>query len=139
MVSVELTDKGFSTMFRIFGVAILLLTSPSLLFCEETGKPVPSEWLHNGRLVVPSFNFSVGTPNPESHWTYLQLPSIQGFETTGFIVELPSKERYVVVVWNASGNDRLDDAVGRKKYIEGVQKSLPKGWTIIGDPEIQAS
>src|SRR5436190_23438091 len=103
-------------MSPMFGLAILLLTSPCLLFCQDAGKPVPAEWLHDGRLDVPDFNFSIGSPNPDSHWTYLKLRSIQGFDATGFIVELPSKERFVVIVWSRSGIDRLDDPASRKKF-----------------------
>ena len=118
-------------------VALILLTSSCFLFCEDAGKPVPSDWIHEGRLVVPPYNFSVGSPNPNSQWSYLDLPSIQGFSTTGFVVSSSSNERFVVIVWETGSNIRLDDPANKKSFIDNMHSSLPKGWSAVGDPTIK--
>lgn len=74
------------------------LLGAATLFCQSSGDPVPAKWLHNGRLVVPEFNFSINSPMPNSHWTYRQFPNIQGHKETAFIVESSPHSIYFVIV-----------------------------------------
>ena len=124
-------------MKTILNVALILMASPVFVCCDDHAKPVPSKWVHEGRLVVTQYNFSVGSPDPDSQWCYLDLPSIQGFKTTGFVVDSSANERFLVVVWESSSEGRLDDPSNKERFVERLRSGLPKGWAAIGEPQIE--
>jgi len=100
---------------------------PFAIFSQTSSQPIPTKWQHDGRLVVPEFNFSLGSPNPDASWTYQQLPDIEGSKATAFIVAATKDENYAMVVMEKGG--RMDSA-STKKFIGGMQKSLPKNWQV---------
>src|ERR1017187_7617880 len=109
-------------MKALLTVTLIIVGSSSSMFCQ-TAKPIPPEWLRDGRVVVPEFNLSIGSPNPQWHWTYQQFgpPDNQ----TAFIAEVAPDTKYVVMVMNGGGKFE-----GKEKFATGMQKTLPKGWQI---------
>lgn len=99
------------------------LLSTASLFCQSSGDPVPAKWLHNGRLVVPEFNFSINSPRPNSHWKYRQVPNIQGQKATAFIVDPSPEGTYLIIIVNIR-----TDTSATKNFINELQTSLPKDW-----------
>lgn len=91
---------------------------------SQTATPIPPEWLHDGRIVVPDLNFSIASPNPEWHWSYKTLSTAED-KSTAFIAEVAPDTKYVVMVMDRGGSSE-----STKKFAEGMQKSLPKGWQI---------
>jgi hypothetical protein len=57
-------------MKDLFNIAVAFLSIPFCLLCQAGSKPVPAKWLHDGRLVVPEFNFSINSPSPDPKWSY---------------------------------------------------------------------
>jgi hypothetical protein len=117
----------------LLAVALIMLGVPCWVFCQTASEPIPAKWLHGGHLVVPEFNFSMDSPNPDSKWSYRELPDIEGIKATAFIVDASAENNYMVVVWERGG--RMDSA-STKSFINGMQKSLPKDWQI-GDVHIE--
>jgi hypothetical protein len=120
---------------RSFGCrALLVLLSVSavlvwtnLLFSQTATQPVPSTWLHDGKLTVEQFNFSIDSPTPDSQWSYTALPDVGGGKRTAFIVEVADK-KFMIVVWDKSNWDPVD----KNKFVREMQESLPRDWRVQG-------
>jgi len=115
-------------------LALLAMASSSLLPQTPNG-PLPEKWLKNGHLIVPELNFSIDSPALDSHWSYQELPKLQGAKETAFIVDA-SAERYVLIVWEKGGDDQLNEPGNRKRMWDEMQKSLPTGWQTVGEPQV---
>jgi hypothetical protein len=105
-------------------VTLILLESA---FAHSALEPIPSEWLHDGKLVAEDFNFSIDSPSPDSHWLYSRLPDINGRKGIGFIVEASPDTDVEIVVWD---NSRGMESLGTKDFVDEIQKSNPKGWRV---------
>jgi hypothetical protein len=70
-------------MKRLLIVAVATCVVSGFLLGQATPKPVPEEWLRDGKLVVPEFNFSVNSPSPQSRWTYTEM-NTRGKSSTAF-------------------------------------------------------
>ena len=105
------------------------------LFSQTAAEPVPAKWLRDGRLATEEFNFSIESPSPNSQWTYLSLPDIQGGKETAFIVDASTDTKFTVLVWDKSGSM---NASSTKDFVEGMQKSMPKDWRV-EDAKIESS
>ncbi len=122
-----------------FGLGPLVLISmltwgaPSVF--PQAAAPVPSAWLHNGKLAVEDFNFSIESPSSDSHWTYTRLPDVEGKKETAFIVDTSTSTRFMVIVWDKSGSMGSDST---REFVAGMQKSMPKDWRV-DDAKIEAS
>jgi len=92
-------------------------------FSQTAAKPVPSAWLRDGKLAVEEFNFSIASPSPDSHWTYTQLPDVQGSTETAFVVDGSTSTKFVVIVWDRSGNM---DSDGTKDLLTECGRQCPK-------------
>lgn len=110
-------------MKALLSVAMILIASGSGLASQPT-KAVPPEWLHSGRLVVPEYNFSISSPNPDSQWTYVQL---SGRNSTTFLAQIPDGTKYALVVGETTG--RMESG-GVNEFVEGMKKTLPKDWQV---------
>ena len=110
-------------------LGITLSAIVPLCVFSQTGSqsPIPAEWLHDGRLVVTALNFSLSSPTPDATWMYQELPDIDGSRATLFLVTTSNDTKYVTVVMEKGG--RMD-AGSTKKFIEGMQKTLPKDWHV---------
>jgi len=115
----------------------LILGNAGRVACQTASKPIPDQWLRDGHLVVPEFNFSVDSPNPESRWSYRELPDIQGFKTTAFVVDASHDENYSVIVWESGSSGRMDDPASKKRFVDHMQKALPKDWQAADNPHIE--
>jgi hypothetical protein len=110
------------------GVALFLCVS-GLLFAQKKGEPVPTDWIHEGRLVVPESKFSVASPKADSPWTHMALPDIQGSKATAFMADASPDETFMVIVWENGGKP---DSGTTKQFVDGLKKTLPKDWIIEG-------
>jgi len=99
-----------------------LVYTHALLAQSGDEMPVPGEWLHDGRLMVSEFNFSINSL--EARWLYRRLPDVRGHSATQFAAEV-SGESYLLIVLEEGG--RMD-AQQTKSFVEGMQRSLPQGW-----------
>jgi len=108
---------------------------PPSLFSQTTPEPVPSKWLHDGKLVVDDFNFTVDTPNPDAQWSYVRLPDIQGAKAAAFVVAPSTDKKLVIVVWDKTGSMGSGST---KDFVDGMTKSMPKDWQI-ADAKIEPS
>src|ERR1035441_4723993 len=108
-------------MKAIFGITATLLVIPCCLFCQIVGVPIPNRWLHGGQIVVPEFNFSINSPNPDSQWSYsTNLPKVDGSVVTAFFADAGTDKRYSLMILERSG--RMNPA-GAREFIAGVQNS----------------
>lgn len=115
-------------MKALFGIALAAMAISGCLLCQIDPKPMPTKWLHGGRLVVPEFNFSVSSPTPDSQWSYRDdLPKVDGSTVTAFIVTAAADTKYVVMVLERGGKV---DSTSAKQFIAGMQKSMPKDWQV---------
>ena len=96
------------TLFLIF---VALSFSPSVS-SQTPPEPVPSKWLHNGKLVAEKYNFSINFPTPNSQWSYSRLADIDGSKATAFIVEASKDSRFFVAVWDQPSS--IDSDLTRK-------------------------
>lgn len=119
-------------MKAVLRLAMILLCTSA--FCQTASEPIPSKWLRDGHLVVPELNFSLEPPTPGSHWSYQELPNIEGSKATAFIADA-DQERYALIVMEKGGSVKLDDPVSRKRFLDDLQTSLPKNWQAVGDPQ----
>ena len=133
-----LSSSRLKVMKLVTGVLLLRVGFSNFLFGQNAGTPVPPNWLQDGRLVVPDFNFSVASPVPDSQWSYQQVPPIQGFKTTAFIAATPNKDRYLLIIWESNAG-RIDDPASKRRFIEGLRTTLPRGWEATDDPTIELS
>jgi hypothetical protein len=109
-------------------VTVVVVAAFQLIALAQTPNlsPIPAEWLRDGRLVVPSLNFSLGSPSSDATWSYQKL-SLRNQNGTLFLSTISEQERYVMIVTDAGGRlDRNDT----KEFIKGMQRTLPKDWTI---------
>ena len=117
-------------MRAVFGT-VALLAIPCCMFCQAAAKPIPPEWLRDGRVVVQDLNFLIASPNPEWHWSYQQFTDPD--KETAFIAEVAPDTKYVLMVMDRGGKFE-----GTKKFADGMQRSLPKGWQI-KDVQLEAT
>src|SRR5215216_5748801 len=110
-------------MKALVTVVAALLSLPNHASSQEASKPIPPEWLWDGRVVVQDFNFSIGSPNPEWHWTYQQFPAPN--DAVAFIAEVAPDTKYLVMVMK--GGEGFSDT---KRFTDGMQRKLPTGWQI---------
>lgn len=122
-------------MFKRNKFAGLLLAVELIAFAQQSTEPVPSKWLHDGKLVVDDFNFSVATPTPNSEWSYVSLPDIQGSKARAFIVAPSTDTKFAIVVWDKTGSM---DSGSTKTFVDGMTKSMPKDWRVT-DAKIEPS
>jgi hypothetical protein len=114
--------------FLVLNIAIAVLSLPLSLLCQTPTKPVPAKWLHDGRLVVPELNFSIGSPTGEAKWFDKDdLAKVDGTGATAFVVDLGDGSRYSVMVLENSGKMGPADS---DQFINGMRKTLPKDWQI---------
>jgi len=115
-------------------LALILVSSCGLL-CQTANEPIPPQWLHDGHLAAPEFNFSIDSPSPDSHWSRQVLKN----GATGFTVTDSTKESYVIFVLDGGDGSRMDDPVNQKHFLEGMQKSSPEGWSVGADSTFEQS
>jgi hypothetical protein len=97
------------------------------LLGQATPKPVPEEWLRDGKLVVPEFNFNVNSPSPQSRWTYTEM-NTRGKSSTAFYAATSDVDQFIVFASEAGGGiDRQQYLDG---YVGGLRQSFPKNWNI---------
>jgi hypothetical protein len=111
---------------KLLAVAAALLI-PGCLLSQVDQRPVPPNWIHEGKLVVPAFNFSIKSPNPNSRWTYTTLPKSEGYVFTMFLGEVGDGSKYVVLV---SDGGRKFGARDQEGFVKGMTRSMPKDWTV---------
>src|SRR5579871_2366144 len=112
-------------MSRLFYFAAAVLLIPSFLSGQTGPKPVPAEWLHDGRLVVPEFNFSITSPSADARWFYTEnLLAMAKDGLAAFIVKSGDTGYAVTVMKNDLGHS------DPKEVDEGIRKSLPKDWEL---------
>jgi hypothetical protein len=117
-------------MKHLFCIGVAVFLIPSSLFCQPGMKPVPANWLHDGRLVVPDLNFSINSPTSDAKWSYTgDLPKVDGNGSTAFILELGDHSKFVVNVIEKSS--RMESTNG-DQFMIGMKKTLPKDWQIQG-------
>jgi hypothetical protein len=111
-------------MTSILVVSLILLACPFAGLCQDAAKPIPAEWLDDGRLVVSDLNFSVSSP-PKARWTYTVAP-YRGSSVTMFTL-YPSDQG--VPYWVAVVNQPFDDT-SRRGFVAEMQRELPEGWKV---------
>jgi hypothetical protein len=115
-------------MKRPTNVATAVLSLALSLLCQTATKPVPAKWLHDGRLVVPELNFSIGSPTAEARWSYKDdLPKVDGSGATAFVVDVGDGSKYSVMVLEDSATTGPSNS---DQFINGMKKTLPKDWQI---------
>jgi hypothetical protein len=115
-------------MKTLSAIAIIFLSISFSLFCQPGVKPIPAQWLHDGRLVVPELNFSIKSPAPDAKWSYTgDLPKVNGNGSTAFIVELADRSKFVV---NVSENSSKMTSTNGDEFFIGMKKTFPKDWQI---------
>jgi hypothetical protein len=115
-------------------LVVAVFAFPICLLCQTA--PVPKRWLHDGRLVVSEFNFSIDSPSPDSKWSYKgDLPKVDGNGSTAFIAEAGEGIRYVVLVTENVGKMT---STTPDQFAIGMRKTLPKDWQI-RDSRLEAS
>jgi hypothetical protein len=112
-----------------------LLGCPFALFSQITTQPVPSKWLHEGKLTPEGFNFSIDSPDPDSEWSYAYLPDYQGSKWTLFTVDMSLGSRFAITVLDMRGEMGPEST---RKFVHGFQESMPKDWRV-GDANIEPS
>jgi hypothetical protein len=98
---------------------------------QTPAEPVPSNWLHDGKLVAEEYNFSLDSPNPNSQWSYTRLNDIEGSKATAFVVEASKDTKFFVAVWDmrsSVGSDSTKTFVYH--FVSGMKESMPKDWRI---------
>jgi hypothetical protein len=96
------------------------------VFSQTPSKPVPSEWLREGKLVAEEFNFSINSPNPNARWSYSRLPDIRGSECTNFSVETSKDTEFLITVVDMdSTNFGKRDSGDTGQLIDGMLESFP--------------
>src|ERR1700722_7015829 len=116
----------------LMGVMLLCVT----LLAQNSTEPVPSKWLHDGKLVAEDLEFSVASPTADAHWSRITLPDVRGSEATAFVVDFPIDKRYLVIAWGHKGG-RLDSS-NTKVFLDGMRESMPKDWHV-DDAQIEPS
>ena len=113
-------------MKTILNVTLPLLACTFAALCQDAAKPIPAEWLHDGRLVVAQLNFSVSSP-PNVQWSYSVGPYNGSKVTTltGIDASNVTVMPYIVVVVDR----QFADLGSRKSFVEEMQKGLP-GWKV---------
>jgi hypothetical protein len=111
------------------GVVLAMLAIPCWLFGQTAEAPseVPAKWLHDGHLTVPEFNFSVASPVPDAHWSYMALPAFEGRKATVFVLDASAQVKCLLVVADMSSVTERFDA---KEIIDGIHEGLPEGWQV---------
>lgn len=112
-------------MKDLFEIAVVVLSIPVCLLSQTGVKPLPAKWLHEGRLVVPEFSFSINSPSADAKWSY--KPKVDGSESTIFIVAVGDGSKYVV---NVIENSKKSTSTNPDQFIIGMRETLPKGWQI---------
>jgi len=112
----------------LVAIAVVVIAVPVSLICQPSTKPVPTKWLHDGRLVVPELNFSINSPTSDAKWSYTgDLPKVNGNKSTAFVVELAEGGRFVV---NVVENSSKMVSTNGDQFIIGMKKTLPNNWRI---------
>jgi len=112
----------------LVAIAVLAIAVPFSLICQPSTKPVPTKWLHDGRLVVPELDFSINSPTSDAKWSYTgDLPKVDGGASTAFVVELADGSRFAV---NVIEESRKMETTSGDQFIIGMRKTLPKNWQI---------
>lgn len=115
-------------MKNLSAIGLVFLSISLSLFCQPGVKPVPAQWLRDGRLVVPELNFSINSPASDAKWSYTgDLPKVNGNSSTAFIAELGDSSKFVVSVQENSG--KMTSTNG-DQFMIGMKKTLPKDWQI---------
>ncbi len=128
MVRRSLVQRRKEHMKILLKIGVVVLTVPFLLVCQPRTKPVPTRWLHDGRLVVPELNFSIISPATDAKWSYTgDLPKVNGNGSTAFIVELGDRSKFVV---NVLENSSKMTSTSGDQFIIGMKKTLPRDWQI---------
>ena len=116
---------------KVFCLAIVVtLEIPTYVFCQNP-KPLPPEWLHDGRIEVSELNFSIRSPAPISQWSYQEYPNTEEYRITTFTTYTPGSDNYNIMVMDKSG--RMDSADTNKflrGMVHGVQDTLPHDWQV---------
>lgn len=122
-------------MKRFLRSVVLAFFGVVLAAAAQNAEPVPSKWLHDGKLVADDFNFSVATPTPNSEWSYVRLPDIQGSKARAFIVAPSTDTKFAIIVWDKTGSM---DSGSTKTFVDGMMESMPKDWRVT-DAKIEPS
>jgi hypothetical protein len=125
--------RPLSTLVAVLMVPIIF---PLVFSGQGDGTPVPTELLHNGRLIVPELNFAVGSTDTGSHWSMKALKT-QGAKTTAFSVDSSADEQFTVIVSETGTTGGLGSPSQKKAFVEHMQKSLPAGWRVDPNPTIE--
>jgi hypothetical protein len=120
-------------VLSVLAALVFLATAPSL-YSQTTAQPIPSTWLHDGKLVPEQFDFSIESPTSTASWSYTSLPDLEGSKQTAFMVE-ESGQKFMIVVWDKSG---YIGTGSKDKFVTSMRKSMPKDWRV-GDVKIEQS
>lgn len=99
----------------------LTIAGNTLLLGQAEMEPVPSQWLHDGKLVVEQLKFSIDSPSFDAKWTYKQSTA-KGRKVTSFVAAEPSGSNFVLAVMDGTGN--MDGG----QFFDGIKGSVPKEW-----------
>ncbi|MCX6641590.1 MAG: hypothetical protein NTW14_14080 [bacterium] len=110
-------------------LSLAIILSPILANLQTVEQNVPQEWLHEGRLIVPDYNFSVASPSVDCQWSYQELGKIEGGKSTAFFGKNPTGDIYVVTVWEKQSRNNISEN-DTKEFVDGMMKSLPADWHV---------
>lgn len=98
-------------------LSVVPLMFPGIALAQSALEPIPPAWLHGKKLVAEEFNFSIESPNPDSHWFYARDPSTK---STAFDVD-STDTNFGIVIW-----DKSLDSLAIRNFLDAMRQQMPK-------------